>query len=268
MNLVMKTKSGFTLIELLVVIAIIAVLMGILMPGLRRAREQARKVACQSNLGQLAKALEMYEMDYDYKRFEMRKDASETDGYWWGKLAPYFGNNHYETDIEEGKVIDVLMCPSAPASKFDETAQQLADVTTGVWGEADKPWRWNRTDGVSTLGSYTMNAWVGHDVLYDARAGRKEYMYRNWLDSPPTVPLFGCGTWTVSWPMATDPVPTDLQGRAGGGMALWCIDRHSLKINMINKSLSVESVPLQELWQKPWHKNYKKPVIEIVLPTR
>jgi type II secretory pathway pseudopilin PulG len=103
------------LIELLVVIAIIAVLMGILMPGLRIAREQARKVACQSNLGQLAKALELYEIDYDYKRFEMRKDGSETDGYWWGKLAPYFGNDHYAKDIKEGKVIDILMCPSAPA---------------------------------------------------------------------------------------------------------------------------------------------------------
>jgi prepilin-type N-terminal cleavage/methylation domain-containing protein len=263
----MKTQGGFTLIELLVVIAIIAVLMGILMPGLRKAREQARKVACQSNLGQLAKALEMYEIDHDYKRFEMRKDASETNGYWWGKLVTYFGNNDYAKDIREGKVIDVLMCPSAPASKFDETAQQLADVTTGVWGEAGRPWRWNRSDGISTLGSYTMNGWVGHDYLYDQAAGRKEYMYRNWLSVPPLVPLFGCGTWTSSWPMATDPVPTDLLGGAGGGMHQWCIDRHSRKINMINKSLSVESVPLQALWQKPWHKNYQRPMEEIVLPS-
>ena len=264
----MKAKIGFTLIELLVVIAIIAVLMGIMMPGLRRAREQARKVACQSNLSQTAKALELYEIDYDYKRFEMRKDRSETDGYWWGKLAPYFGNDHYANDIKEGKVIDVLMCPSAPASKFDETAQQLADVTTGVWGEAGRPWRWNRTDGISTLGSYTMNAWVGHDYLYDQVAGRKEYMYRNWLDVPPEVPLYGCGTWTASWPMATDPVPAGLQGGAGGGMKQWCIDRHSKKINMINKSLSVETVPLQTLWQKPWHKNYQKLKEEVALPSR
>jgi len=264
----MKTRIGFTLIELLVVIAIIAVLMGILMPSLRKVKKQALKVACQSNLNQTAKALELYEIDYEYKRFEMRRDRSETDGYWWGKLAPYFGNDRYASDIKEGKVIDILMCPSAPAAKFNLAAQQLADVTTGVWGEAGRPWRWNRTDGISTLGSYTMNGWVGHDYLYDQAAGRKEYMYRNWLDMPPAVPLFGCGTWTASWPMAANPVPADLQGGAGGGMKQWCIDRHSRKINIVNKSLSVESVPLQELWHKPWHRNYQKPQEEVILPGR
>ena len=264
----MRSKTAFTLIELLVVIAIIAVLMGILMPGLRKARQQAQKVACQSNLNQIGKALEMYEIDSDYRRFEMRKDASETNGYWWAKLAPYLGNKHYAKDIKEGKVIDILMCPSAPASKFDETTQQLADVTTGVWGEAGRPWRWNRTDGISTLGSYTMNGWVGHDYLYDLAAGRQAFMYRNWLDVQPSVPLFGCGTWTASWPTATDIPPTDLQGGAGGGMKQWCIDRHSRKINMINHGLSVETVPLQELWQKPWHKQYQAPVDEVTLPAR
>ncbi|MDD4153709.1 MAG: prepilin-type N-terminal cleavage/methylation domain-containing protein, partial [bacterium] len=46
-------KRGFTLIELLVVIAIIAILAAILFPVFGRAREQARKATCQSNLKQL-----------------------------------------------------------------------------------------------------------------------------------------------------------------------------------------------------------------------
>ena len=54
------SKHGFTLIELLVVIAIISILAGLLLPVLARAREQARRVACGSNLSQIGKACGMY----------------------------------------------------------------------------------------------------------------------------------------------------------------------------------------------------------------
>ena len=49
----MKRHKGFTLVELLVVIAIIALLMGILMPALNRAREQGKRGVCLNNLKQL-----------------------------------------------------------------------------------------------------------------------------------------------------------------------------------------------------------------------
>jgi prepilin-type N-terminal cleavage/methylation domain-containing protein/prepilin-type processing-associated H-X9-DG protein len=58
-------KKGFTLIELLVVIAIIAILAAILFPVFARARENARRASCQSNLKQLGLSLMQYTQDYD-----------------------------------------------------------------------------------------------------------------------------------------------------------------------------------------------------------
>lgn len=56
---------AFTILELLIVVAIIALLMAILVPTLRRAREQARRVACLSNLRSLGLGLQMYQGEYN-----------------------------------------------------------------------------------------------------------------------------------------------------------------------------------------------------------
>ena len=60
-----KQKHGFTLIELLVVIAIIAILAAILFPVFARARDNARRVSCMSNLKQIGLGFMQYAQDYD-----------------------------------------------------------------------------------------------------------------------------------------------------------------------------------------------------------
>jgi prepilin-type N-terminal cleavage/methylation domain-containing protein len=65
MSIFNSKKSGFTLIELLVVVAIIAVLVAILLPALKQARENARKVVCESNMRQISLIHLYYTDDYN-----------------------------------------------------------------------------------------------------------------------------------------------------------------------------------------------------------
>jgi prepilin-type N-terminal cleavage/methylation domain-containing protein/prepilin-type processing-associated H-X9-DG protein len=97
-------QTAFTLIELLVVIAIIAILASILFPVFARARENARRSSCASNMKQLALAVMMYVQDYDDGLPAYSHNGSATWNRIYTSLVPYVKNDQ------------IYRCPSAPTS--------------------------------------------------------------------------------------------------------------------------------------------------------
>ena len=108
----MGKGNGFTLIELLVVIVIIALLMAILMPALRRVREQARMLGCSGNLRQWVLVLNTYCMENDGKFFSGVNDF----GHWW----PW----QLDEDLKDWKKNKIWFCPTATKPIFDEFGNQ------------------------------------------------------------------------------------------------------------------------------------------------
>lgn len=127
---------GFTLIELLVVIAIISILAAILFPVFARARENARRASCQSNLKQISLGILMYVQDYDEHLPMYRVPAGSTDyaarPYGWADaIQPYV------------KSIQLLQCPSDSGAytEVPSTAgytDYAYNLWMGGWGPTSK----------------------------------------------------------------------------------------------------------------------------------
>jgi prepilin-type N-terminal cleavage/methylation domain-containing protein/prepilin-type processing-associated H-X9-DG protein len=120
-------KSAFTLIELLVVIAIIAILAAILFPVFGRARENARRSSCQSNLKQIGLGFAQYTQDYD-ERFPRVGGKNAFNYYspsWRIAVFPYV------------KSTQIYVCPSNKESAADNAIADppnAAAVTSGpLW---------------------------------------------------------------------------------------------------------------------------------------
>jgi len=131
MKKMIKEKNGFTLIELLVVIAIIALLLSILLPALKKAKNLARDSICMNNLKQVGVAMTAYASNYDQK---IPRNAGAAYGpefdqpIWVISFLPYLGvpvnsiNDYYKVAIYD--------CPMYPHK------EQTIDYVVNSWGAA------------------------------------------------------------------------------------------------------------------------------------
>jgi prepilin-type N-terminal cleavage/methylation domain-containing protein/prepilin-type processing-associated H-X9-DG protein len=127
-----RAKHGFTLIELLVVIAIIAILAAILFPVFARARENARRASCQSNLKQIGLGLLQYSQDYDetfpvtngYDRPAYPKTWDELLNAYTGTKATYAAGN---------KTSLIWQCPSDSLSGYNNDSNARTYSIAFIW---------------------------------------------------------------------------------------------------------------------------------------
>jgi len=190
----MKAKTAlFTLIELLVVIAVIAILAGLLLPGLSAARDAARRIQCASNMKMIGTATYGYAADSN----EYIPTSTFQTYFFTLTLAPYMGYDAKNSYINGGKYFS---CPSESYQYLTANRQYI-----GIYPLADT--YMGTVMSINAMPSTSQ--WGGWQCFVNSTQPKKisqilpgcAIMVETGVDNAYNVMSRGYGFFGLSWPL-------------------------------------------------------------------
>ena len=157
-----RRLHAFTLVELLVVIGVVAALVALLLPALSRARENARRTVCASNLRQLAMALALYsnENRQRYPGPATSGAAARPDDWIWWQSGRDFNDSALARYLGGAPNPGVFRCPSD-----DVDARQR--IGYGIDGSTPDPYRYSYTLNFEVCALTRIGHWsLGHSLSF------------------------------------------------------------------------------------------------------
>jgi prepilin-type processing-associated H-X9-DG protein len=244
----------------LVVIAIIALLMGILMPALNRARKQVRGTVCAAALKQWGLCYQLYAADSEAKLPYYIGGTVNTT--YMESLRPYY------SDINKMRT-----CPAAvkvaTGNPTGLQAQSYFGYTRNAWqiDVAQAGWMADTDWGI---GSFGENSWIRNSL---DSSGNRTRVGQAWADTNAKnineVPFIGDARWNNAWPENTHPVPAatateEQMYNIGNWAQILCyvMRRHKDGVNLCFGDGSTRHVRAEGLWALRWNRQSQPQDVE------